>query len=119
MDANWTGEVDAIVIDKAFSLGLTIRPRGDGLAHAALGVRRQKLRRLEHGFLAVALHEFDDSLLAQARGADLTSEITNHQCGSTAVGCNHGFDLSDRLRARHDVYRRYMKSFLESLPRVT
>src|SRR5437867_3260962 len=106
MDANRTGEVDAIVIDKAFSLGLTIRPRGDGLAHAVLGVRRQKLRRLEHGFLTVALHEFDDSSLAQTRGADLTSEITDHQYRSTAISCNHGFDLFDRLHAQHDFYRR-------------
>ena len=116
MDANRLAEIDAVVVDEAFALGLAVGPGGDRLAHTVLGVGGEQLGGFENDILAVAFHQFANAPLAQPRRAHLAAQVAEHQRRGAAVGRDHGVDLFDRLEARHEFDRRQMQAFLIDFP---
>src|SRR6476620_11768791 len=85
MNAHRLAGFHAIVIDETLGLIAPSLPFGDGRAHALFGEFEQARETRDSIVAAEFADQFDDALFAQARRAELSTNVAEHEFGRAAV----------------------------------
>src|SRR5207253_6619837 len=70
-------KIDAVAIDKAFTLAAAVRPGSDLAADFGFRQREELIIRCKDRFFTVALHHLLKTFLAKARGAYLAPQVAD------------------------------------------
>src|SRR5690349_14739312 len=118
MDTHRLLQLDAIVVDETLGLEAAVFPFCEGLPQLRLRYLEQTIEAGEHFRLAIFRGQLIEAPFAEAVGAELPTDVAEHELRRAAVGTDDAIDVADRPEGALIPHGGEMQTFVEGLARL-